>query len=112
MAWALPTHTQLLRRQRGVQRKPPGRIYNRARWRRCRRSVLAAHPLCAECERQGRITLATDVDHIIPYDGTGNPYDPANLQPLCHSCHSRKTVICDGGMGNGRRGEGGSFSGS
>lgn len=71
------------------------------KWQRIRARILAAHPLCVECEKRGIIKLATDVDHIRPHKG--NPFlmwDEDNLQPLCHECHSRKTAREDGGFGN------------
>ena len=38
------------------------------------------------------------VDHIVPLaDGGTNA--GGNLQTLCWSCHSIKTVACDGGFG-------------
>jgi 5-methylcytosine-specific restriction protein A len=46
--------------------------------------------LCVECQRQGRIVAATDVDHIVARRHGGDD-SFANLQPLCHSCHSKKT---------------------
>ncbi|WP_423837057.1 HNH endonuclease [Sutterella wadsworthensis] len=54
--------------------------------------------------KQGRLTLATDVDHIKPH--RGDPillFDEKNLQALCHACHSRKTASEDGGFGNERK---------
>ena len=53
-------------------------------WKRLRARVLAEEPLCRECG-----ALATDVDHA-----SGDPSDNsrANLNPLCHSCHSSKTM--------------------
>lgn len=39
---------------------------------------------------QGIVTPATDVDHVTPLR-RGGTNDPANLQALCHPCHSRKT---------------------
>jgi 5-methylcytosine-specific restriction endonuclease McrA len=27
---------------------------------------IAQHPLCAHCEAEGRVTVATEVDHIVP----------------------------------------------
>ncbi|NMB34825.1 MAG: HNH endonuclease [Firmicutes bacterium] len=61
--------------------------------RRLRKRVLLKHPLCAECKRQGRVTKATVVDHIIPHKG--NPelfWDENNLQALCKPCHDLKTA--------------------
>lgn len=56
---------------------------NSARWRKLRESILAREPLCRYCGAP-----ATDVDHA-----SGDPSDnsAANLQPLCHACHSVKT---------------------
>lgn len=62
-----------------------------ARWRKLRLMVLVDRPWCAECERNGRITLATDVHHkIARRDGGADVAD--NLEPLCHSCHSQITA--------------------
>lgn len=62
-------------------------------WQRLRASVLAGEPLCRHCLWQGRIVPATDVDHV-----SGDPGDnsAANLQALCHACHSRKTAADHG----------------
>lgn len=58
------------------------------------------HPLCVECLRHGKATPATDVDHIVPHKGNKRLFwDRSNWQPLCHECHSRKTVLEDGGFG-------------
>lgn len=47
--------------------------------------------------------METDVDHIVPHRGDPELlYDEANLQSLCHECHSKKTAREDGGFGNGR----------
>ncbi len=76
------------------------RGYN-SRWQRARKMFLARHPLCAECERNGRLTAATVVDHIIPHKGDQALFwDENNWQPLCKQCHDRKTVQEDGGFGN------------
>lgn len=48
-------------------------------------------PLCAECNRQGRITPARVVDHITPINEGGERYDFSNLQGLCDKCHNRKS---------------------
>ena len=72
-----------------------------SRWRRTRIGFLKKHPLCAECEKRGRTTLATVVDHIIPHKGDKVLFwDRSNWQPLCKQCHDRKTAKEDGGFGS------------
>lgn len=57
------------------------------------RAVKLRHnPLCEECLRHGRITLATLVDHIVPIKKGGACLDMDNLQSMCDSCHNRKTA--------------------
>ncbi len=71
------------------------------RWQKLRARFLAQHPVCAECLKEGRITMATDVDHIRPHKGEPElMWNEGNLQALCHACHSRKTAREDGGFGN------------
>ena len=86
---------------RTVERKSAyARGYNR-KWQRQSKEFLKRHPLCVECERNGRITPATEVDHIKPHKGNQKLFwDVTNWQPLCHSCHSRKTAKEDGGFAN------------
>ncbi|MBE3589998.1 MAG: HNH endonuclease [Firmicutes bacterium] len=69
-----------------------------ARWRRLRAMVLAREPLCRACAVEGRVTPATDVDHIVPRSRGGTDVLD-NLQPLCHRHHSEKTAREDGGFG-------------
>ena len=50
------------------------------------------HPLCAECLKNSVLTPATVVDHIVPHRGDYALFwDENNWQPLCKSCHDRKT---------------------
>ena len=58
---------------------------------------LSAHPLCEECERQGKTTLATCVHHIRPIESQATPalmeqaaYDIHNLEALCDHCHEER----------------------
>lgn len=60
-------------------------------WRRRRAEVLRACPYCMQCG-----ALATVVDHIIPLRAGGSS-DASNLQPLCQTCHNKKTTTRDGG---------------
>lgn len=57
-------------------------------WRKLRAYVLNESPLCEHCMDLGMTVPATDVDHV---DGDPSNNSMANLQSLCHSCHSRKT---------------------
>lgn len=78
----------------------PKRGYDRA-WARLRAAVLEAEPDCRACKADGRTVVAACVDHIIPL-ARGGTNDMSNLQPLCWTCHSRKTVRENGGFGNVR----------
>ncbi len=63
-----------------------------SRWRVARGRFLRKHPLCAECLRQGRLSPATVVDHIIPHRGDMKLFwDESNWQALCKDCHDQKT---------------------
>ena len=74
------------------------------RWRQARQAFLRQHPFCIECEKRGIIKPATDVDHIKPHKGDMALFwDQSNWQPLCHTCHSKKTAREDGGFGNSHR---------
>lgn len=81
---------------------PDGRWLYGRRWQRARRVFLAEHPLCVHCQREGRVTPATDVDHIEPHRGDEALFwRPGNWQALCHECHSRKTAAECGFAGKG-----------
>lgn len=63
-----------------------------SQWRRARAAFLKKHPLCVQCQKDGRLTPATVVDHIIPHRGDRVLFwDERNWQPLCKDCHDKKT---------------------
>lgn len=63
------------------------------KWQKASKAFLHANPLCAECERQGKFVQAEVVDHIVPHRGDQKLFwDRGNWQPLCKSCHDRKTA--------------------
>lgn len=47
--------------------------------------------LCQPCERAGRVTLAEQVDHILPLC-LGGTDDLSNLEAICPACHQAKTA--------------------
>lgn len=58
------------------------------RWQKARAAYLAEHPLCVYCEREGKVTAATVVDHKIPHRGDQELFwDEKNWQSLCKPCH-------------------------
>ena len=69
--------------------KPTKRIRGRA-LQKLRADLFRRNPLCAECEKAGRITLATIRDHITPLAEQGAD-DRSNEQGLCEACHDIKS---------------------
>lgn len=67
------------------------RFYNSPEWLAIRKRKLQIEPFCEECKKIGTLVIGKIVDHIIPikHGGTNNL---SNLQTLCWSCHSRKSV--------------------
>lgn len=66
--------------------------YDTTRWRTARKHYLHRHPLCVECRKEGRVTEATVLDHIVRVNAGGSFWDSDNWQPLCKSCHQRKSA--------------------
>ncbi len=83
------------------------RLYGR-RWKKARAAYLRANPLCVFCERRGRVTAATVVDHRTPHHGDERLFwDWANWQPLCGPCHdSVKQALETGGVIRGADADG------
>lgn len=63
-------------------------------WPKLRQQYLTLHPFCEMCESQGRVTIATEVHHILPLEH-GGTNDLKNLMALCKPCHSRITAQMD-----------------
>lgn len=92
-----PEHERQTRRDYDRQRgSAASRGYDR-RWRKAREWFLRRNPLCVECLRNGILTPATVVDHVIPHRGDPTLFwDQTNWQALCKPCHDRKTALEDG----------------
>lgn len=63
-------------------------LYKTARWKRIRAAQLRKEPLCRYCMRQGKVTLATVADHVLPHKGDHHLFYQGALQSLCHEHHS------------------------
>lgn len=99
MPRAAPTHrprapshqTQIERAADRKRGSPRERGYD-SRWDRARKAFLAAHPLCVLHALADMVVPATVVDHIVPHRGDRALFwDRKNWQPLCETCHNRKT---------------------
>ncbi|MGL4873279.1 MAG: HNH endonuclease [Clostridium sp.] len=71
------------------------RGYDR-RWRKERKVFLQARPFCIRCLKENKLVQAEVVDHIKPHRGDETLFwDKSNWQPLCKSCHDKKTMTED-----------------
>jgi len=70
--------------------KKIARLRGRPLQRRNKR-FLQENPLCVMCEAEGRVSVAEEVDHIIPLF-KGGADEIGNLEGLCLACHATKTV--------------------
>jgi len=68
-------------------------FYNSPRWRKLSRLHKTSNPLCVSCMADDKITPVQETDHIISIADGGDRWDVDNLQSLCKSCHSRKTIL-------------------
>lgn len=73
-------------------KRPEAKFYHSTRWARLRKWFIRKNPLCVHCMRDGRVTAARVIDHVVEIADGGQRYDIDNLQALCHACHNRKTA--------------------
>lgn len=71
-------------------KKESSKLYNDRRWKKYSERFRRASQVCALFDSCGGI--AQCVDHIIPVEDGGDFWDTANHQPLCNSCHARKSA--------------------
>lgn len=58
------------------------------KWQKARERYLLDNPLCVYCDRLGRVTAASVVDHVIAHRGDMTLFwDQSNWQSLCKPCH-------------------------
>lgn len=63
-------------------------FYNSVQWRSISKWFRRKNPLCAVCGK-----IAHHVDHIVPLADGGHATSEENLQSLCVSCHTKKTIV-------------------
>ena len=68
------------------------KIYDSKRWKVLRHLKLIDNPFCECKECEGLDTPADMVDHIIPINMGGDPFDKRNIQSMpSHPCHDAKS---------------------
>jgi len=59
-------------------------------WRRLRPQIMERDGYMCQIRGPKCTTLATEVDHIIPWRAGGAMYDPDNLRAACSNCNKRR----------------------
>lgn len=87
-------HRKLVNAQYDARLRDRGtaEFYHSREWKRLRQNFLIEHPFCEECRRNGKLTKASVVDHIVPIRQGGPALEEKNLQALCASCHGAKSI--------------------
>ena len=62
-------------------------FYYPTEWKPFRMEYIKGYPFCIRCGKPAEI-----VDYIIPLKDGGAESGERNLEPLCLSCHSRKSI--------------------
>lgn len=81
--------------RREQRRKERQAVYNTKEWKLLRQAVLRDTPLCVDCLKEGKITLAAEVHHIKSFMkfAANDPrrmeyaYKKDNCVALCKQCH-------------------------
>lgn len=76
----------------------PLEFYSTRQWRKARELAISLQPFCVICLKNESLTPAESVDHIQAFTqsdldtwNTSILLEQKNLQPLCNSCHFKKT---------------------
>ena len=72
--------------------KRSSHLYGSARWQAMRHARLLAEPYCRLCRADGRLSMASVVDHVKPHNGNVNAFWSNELQSLCSRCSNAKTA--------------------
>lgn len=83
------------RRSVVVEKYSRNPFYQSTKWRELSKQVRKRDPFCQLCILLNRLSFAESVDHI---DGSTENNEYYNLLPLCHHCHSWKTIYQEKGV--------------
>jgi|SRR5699024_698993 len=68
-------------------------FYHSTQWTKTRKTKLMQQPLCEVCSREGRMTKADMIHHIIELrspNGWEKRLDLDNLEAICYECHNKE----------------------
>ena len=75
-------------------KRPPWHAwYSKEPWLSIRKAQLAQYPLCEDCKKENRDTLATVVDHDPPHKGDWERFINGPFASLCKKHHDRRTAL-------------------
>ena len=90
--WAFAQRLETATKKSWLYDARENKFYHSKSWQSARKQVLQNEPLCRTCKENNIIKGANVVDHINPVRLGGDKLDQNNLQPLCTSCHNRKSA--------------------
>lgn len=77
--------------ERARPRQDDKNFYSSTRWLNFRKRYLTRNPLCVDCLKKGRETLANHVHHVKPRKPHPDlAFAESNLEALCQPCHNAK----------------------
>ncbi len=65
-----------------------GTPYGSQQWRKLRPQIMERDGGVCQIQGPECTSVATDVDHIMPWRAGGSWYDPSNLRASCRPCNS------------------------
>ncbi|HAT1212956.1 HNH endonuclease [Corynebacterium striatum] len=74
------------------QRDPKINRRHGRQWRKIRARYVALHPVCEQCQKEGRLTPTQEVHRVLPLS-LGGSHDFTNLVALFKPCHSRISAL-------------------
>ncbi|MGO9299696.1 MAG: HNH endonuclease [Acidimicrobiales bacterium] len=74
----------------GVMTMTATNVYKTAAWKRVRLYVLERDGYLCQLRLKGCLGQANTVDHVVPVNSGGAPFDEANLRSSCRNCNLRR----------------------
>ncbi len=76
-----------------MRKHPNQDFYNGQQWRKARKQYIDSNVLCEINKARGKYVAAEVVDHIIPINKGGAPYNEKNFMPMTKKVHDIKSAF-------------------